>query len=986
MKGRPWTETSLTDVGGIEGVGVTFLEETFSSKAAPPTHRLHQPAIRAVLQALLPEQGTNIKGRMRSYAELLAASGYSGHREDFDALLGILDGEVRLVTPTEPDDDSGNADSGPPASRATYFQLAHDYLVPSLREWLNRKQKETRRGRAELQLAERAALWNAKPENRHLPSLVEWARIRTLTEKRKWTEPQRRMMNKAGRLHLARTAIGIVFLLLLGWGSLEFNGRLQARALVKNLVTAKEDAVLGVVGQLEPYHRWAKPLLEQQLATEPKDAEDELRQLHVRIALLQDDASQAETIKESLLNPTTPYAYVGVLRDALSTPEKPVSQELVEQFRSDFNDESLVDDERFRAGLVLATYAPAADDLSAEQATDDFWTAEHRQFLAEQLIQANLEQQPILRQCLSPMGTSLLDPLETLFADTDLPETQQLGAANAVAEFAAQDGRRLAQMLSVATPAQYQVLYAQLVRLGQDAGEETLRGLVSAQPAEDLPPDRRVALGQERAGAAITLLRQGARREVFAALRVQDDPESLTQFVHRCRAREVAPQALLECLNEADKLRQTNSGDERQLEDQVLFGLLLALGEYTLDELPQAVRQPQVERLADWYRNDPSSTIHGATGWLLRHWGQNDIAREIDQTPVPYSPDRQWYTLEIKAKTGGLLGIGGREQSTYMTFIVIPAGEYEIGSPPEEPERDADENRHAVRITRPFDILDREVTWTDAALFDSQLASRWGKSVEQQAGWAPLPDEPWVTPQWYDAVRFCRWLTEQTGRSEGEQAYANPATLDRTEYPPDPNPKAGGAPLNWPLMGLDRSGFRLPTEAEWEVACRAGTTSAWSYGGDVRLADQYSWFNGNSSKQTHDVRGKRPNLRGLFDLHGNASEWCHDWYAHAADGDPKGPATGSLRVFRGGSWGSDAWYCRSSLRIRIFPAYRNFFLGFRVATVPSGELVRDQQSGADSEGREARIGRKMAEPPRPSAAASTPQMPRDFESEYAASD
>ena len=88
-----------------------------------------------------------------------------------------------------------------------YYQLTHDYLVHSLRDWLTRKQRETRRGRAELRLAERSASWNAKPENRHLPSALEWANIRLLTRKKDWTEPQRKMMKRAGRVHGVRGLI-----------------------------------------------------------------------------------------------------------------------------------------------------------------------------------------------------------------------------------------------------------------------------------------------------------------------------------------------------------------------------------------------------------------------------------------------------------------------------------------------------------------------------------------------------------------------------------------------------------------------------------------------------------------------------------------------------------------------------------------------------------------------------------------------------------
>ena len=175
MKGKPWTPATLKEVGGTEGVGVTFLEETFSAATAPPEHRYHQKAARAVLKALLPESGTDIKGHMRSHAELLEASGYASRPKDFDDLIRILDSEIRLITPTDPE---GKEEADESTSQVQpgqkYYQLTHDYLVPSLRDWLTRKQKETRRGRAELLLADRAAVWNARPENRQLPSLLQW--------------------------------------------------------------------------------------------------------------------------------------------------------------------------------------------------------------------------------------------------------------------------------------------------------------------------------------------------------------------------------------------------------------------------------------------------------------------------------------------------------------------------------------------------------------------------------------------------------------------------------------------------------------------------------------------------------------------------------------------------------------------------------------------------------------------------------------------
>src|SRR5262249_49343028 len=214
LKGKPWGTATLEDVGGTEGVGLTFLEETFASASL----RSRQKPAQAVLKALLPDTGTDIKGQMRSEVELQQAAAYTDRPREFGELLHILDGELRLITPTEPAEIGDGQLTALPGGR--YYQLSHDYLVHSLRDWLTRKQRETRRGRAELRLAERSAAWNAKPENRHLPSALEWANIRMLTKRKDWTEPQRRMMRRAADVH-GLGALGLVLLVsvisLPGW-------------------------------------------------------------------------------------------------------------------------------------------------------------------------------------------------------------------------------------------------------------------------------------------------------------------------------------------------------------------------------------------------------------------------------------------------------------------------------------------------------------------------------------------------------------------------------------------------------------------------------------------------------------------------------------------------------------------------------------------------------------------------------------------------
>jgi formylglycine-generating enzyme required for sulfatase activity len=132
------------------------------------------------------------------------------------------------------------------------------------------------------------------------------------------------------------------------------------------------------------------------------------------------------------------------------------------------------------------------------------------------------------------------------------------------------------------------------------------------------------------------------------------------------------------------------------------------------------------------------------------------------------------------------------------------------------------------------------------------------------------------------------------------------------------------------------SSYRLPTEAEWAYACRALTSTRFSYGDDpaISLLTNYAWYGDNSGDQTHAVGQKLPNPWGLHDLHGNVWEFCQDWWADSLPGgrvvDPQGPATGSLRVIRGGSWGGGAWFERAGVRSFIDPGSRSATSGFRI--------------------------------------------------------
>ena len=263
------------------------------------------------------------------------------------------------------------------------------------------------------------------------------------------------------------------------------------------------------------------------------------------------------------------------------------------------------------------------------------------------------------------------------------------------------------------------------------------------------------------------------------------------------------------------------------------------------------------------------------------------------------------------------LAQGAEPNSIGMDLIEIPAGKFTMGSPAGEKNRRENEKPVAVTLSKPFLLGKTEVT-----------QGQW-QAVMSTEPWKGKPlvqadkDGPATEISFFDAVEFCETLTD----------------LER---------KAGKVKAS--------EEYRLPTEAEWEYACRAGTTTAYSFGDDVSTFGEYGWFSGNtvdanSGQQYARKFGiKKPNPWGLHDMHGNVWEWCSDWYGNALPGgtDPVGPERGSKRVSRGGGWGTDPKFCRSSSRFDYDPSNRNSDQGFRVARSQSATVTAAKARKADA--------------------------------------
>ena len=281
-----------------------------------------------------------------------------------------------------------------------------------------------------------------------------------------------------------------------------------------------------------------------------------------------------------------------------------------------------------------------------------------------------------------------------------------------------------------------------------------------------------------------------------------------------------------------------------------------------------------------------------------------------DQNATTTKAPNQYLTLDLGKKVT-------------MKLALLPAGEFMMGS-----KLSAEE---VARRFAPRGDLSTVVGKITAGDFTDEHPRRqvtistpfyMGVTEVTQAQWKALKNsQPWSGKayakdkanhatsyiSWNDATAFCKMLSKKTKHT-----------------------------------------VRLPTEAEWEYACRAGTVTAFNYGDDSSKLDDYAWYRGNiyesKEKYAHSVGAKKPNAWGLYDMHGNVYEWCSDWYADSyanADArEPKGPATGKERVVRGGSWRSIPPYCRAARRTRFSPSSRSATFGFRVVVESGPGVVR----------------------------------------------
>ena len=722
LKDRPWTPETLHSLGGVGQVGYHFLKANFDH--GTPYGRF-APAALALLDALLPDSGTDLKGHARPVSELQRIAAEAAPAANFNELIKVLDGQLRLITPTEPPTMDYRTKRPPEATAAAeqWYQLTHDYLVPSLRAWADETQGASWSGQAKRALKQRAAQWDAEHSLRALPNPVEWLLILCLARR---TTPAQRSLVWAASVAWLGLLLAVIALPVIGVGVWNRSPEKEAKALVEALLTAQPAKVPKALENLQPQ----------------------------RIKL------QARPLLTGEFDPT----------NAVQT--------------------------RLHAAFGLAAYGDVQVPFLLDQAAA------------------------------GPAGQAI--------NLTRALETQKAHATNEL----------------------------------------------RARLPKTEPPEARARL-------ATVALFLGDLTPLASLTQTNTNPTNRTAFIHGYREWSGEAVQLAEILQTI----QTNAAmaDVRS----ALCAALALMDWKTLAPPEQAALRKTMQQL---YTESPDGGTHSAAACALTRWDQ-------PLPPLPAGTNRP------------PPGAGWFVNSNGMTMIQISAGEFQMG----RPEGDDDDKPHQVKLTRAFYMSDREVTVALFRQFASDtnlpLAGRLTDWEGEYTNTSPTANCPVQQVDWFDAVKFCNWLSGREGLSQCYRASTNAA--GEVEWERDP-------PAN---------GYRLPTEAEWEYACRAVSQTVFTFGDDESRLGEYAWYNKNSSNRTWPAGRKLPNLWGLFDLHGNVWEWCEDRYGPYPEGlvtNPTGPETDNSRVLRGGSWVNNVPADLScACRNHSHPGYLDVSLGFR---------------------------------------------------------
>jgi formylglycine-generating enzyme required for sulfatase activity/serine/threonine protein kinase len=649
--------------------------------------------------------------------------------------------------------------------------------------------------------------------------------------------------------------------------------RVQADDLVDSLLAADVPEVPRIVARLR---RDPSPVRDR-LRTMVRTGGAEPAGLRAALALLPDDPGLADQLATQMLD-----ARPGELLIASIALRDQGQGHVCAQFWPILGESAArLTQRQLRAAGALATLDP----------DDSRWRS-----LATPIAAGLVREDPRFldawREVFFPLADRLKGPLRQAYADRTRPEERASAFRLLLGFVTHRDNRRLvedlADLVAEADPGQFHLILDCLT------DRQRAIACLSAQLTDPPRFDGSTALREGRVAAALFVL--GKAEMIWALFRKSDDPSLRTEVIHNLAPYGASSRVVI------DRLKAEPDVSARR-------ALILCLGEFDPDQVGE--HESLVPTLLSWYRDDPDPGVHSAIDWLLRrrwkrHEGLVRIERELRGRT---DAGRDWY-IDKEGQT--------------LAIIRGPI-EFHMGSTPREAGREYDETYHDVRIERSFALATREVTvaqFRRSLSGDNVWRTERNEAIER---YAPAPECPMLGVTWYEATRYCNWLSKQEGLPEDQWCYVEPI---------EPG-------MIMPEDYLRRRGYRLPTEAEWEYACRSRTASSRFFGNQASRLREYCWYAENSGDQSHPVGTLKPNDLGLFDMHGNVWEWGQDPFEMIDPAQPdlrrfdrehtNAVTSASIRVLRGGSFNYQAVYLRSADRDWNLPASRIEAYGFRVA-------------------------------------------------------
>ncbi len=676
------------------------------------------------------------------------------------------------------------------------------------------------------------------------------------------------------------------------------NSAVYARGLVESLTRVETRDVAGVITELTDY--WEQ--VEQELTDIYQRSEDESKaKLHAALALSMHDNSAVEFLGKRLLV-LSPEDFAPV-RDILL----PHSNELVSRLWQVAMDDQLPIDKRYRAASALAKY-----DLNNEH-----WASRELCFeLASFLVRTRSSDEFVeWKSAIHDANRYLRRPLLDVSRDTSTESYVRVRATESLTDFLENEPDMLFELLVTSNELQFNVVFDSVAQHKTRTSELAVKEI--ARPiTNDMDHVQRTTMVRRKSIAAMLLYRFGQLKPVIPFLEYSSDPSVQTHLMHAFAALDADPIPLVSQLD-----HETNSSIRR--------ALVLSLGEYEEQQFSQEHHAALIDKLQKLFEFDPDAGMHAAARWALVNWGYAELVAQIEarlakndrQLRSTRQPQANWYI-----NTQG------------QTFVILDADTVRMGSPESEPYRRDNEVLHTRRINRQFAISATEVTreqwkkYEDSANAKRELYKNFSIILPENFSEAEFCPQPAI--HWYDAAHYCNWLSEQEGIPPDQWCYQ---TNEQGEYDEG-------------MQGRDNyltlSGYRIPTEAEWEFACRANTTTAHHFGITGLHLDNYAWHYANSKSRLWPVGSLKPNDFGLFDMHGSLIEWCHEGsrgyfrenvgqiYDDVEDSSPA--ANDGFHIVKGGAAQLDGViYSRSAMIMTDRPFQGYTYTGFRpVRTIP----------------------------------------------------